>query len=80
MAKIKVELNRSGVRDLLRSKEMEGICREYADAAVSRLGSGYSSNTHTGKNRVNAEVTADTYSARRENLQNNTILKAVRGS
>lgn len=77
MGKVTVELNREGVRELLRSDAMLSICKEYADAAVSRLGNGYSANTYRGKNRVNAEVTADTYEARRENLESNSILKAV---
>lgn len=76
---LKIVLNRAGVRQLLRSDEMLAECQKYADAAVSRLGSGYSVNTHRGKNRVNAEVHADTYAARKENLKTNSILKAVKG-
>lgn len=79
MANVKVELNREGVRELLKSQEMMDICREYADAALGRLGGGYEVDTHTGKNRVNAEVKAVTYSAKKENHRNNTILKAVLG-
>lgn len=74
---IKFELDRSGVRELLRSDEMMEICREYADKAVDRLGGGYEVSEHTGRNRVNASVKAVSYKARKENLENNTILKAV---
>lgn len=74
---IKFELDRSGVRELLRSDEMMEICREYADKAVDRLGDGYEASEHTGRNRVNASVKAVSYKARKENLENNTILKAV---
>ena len=75
----KFELNREGVRELLRSKEMLDICSEYANSALGRLGSGYEVTTHTGTNRVNAQVAAETYSAKKENLNDNTILKAVFG-
>lgn len=80
MAKVKFVLNRSGVRDLLRSKEMMDICKEYADKAQQSLGDGYEVTTHTGANRVNAMVAAESYAAKRENLKENTILKAVFGT
>ena len=75
---IKLELNRAGVRDLLRSPEMMAICAEHANRALSSLGPGYEVSTFTGKNRVNAEIAAVTYEARKENMEHNTILKALR--
>ncbi len=79
MAKVKFELNREGVRELLRSKEMMDVCSEYAQSALGRLGDGYEMSTHTGPNRVNADVSAKSFAAKRENLKSNTILKAVFG-
>ena len=79
MAKVKVQLNSNGVRELLKSKEMMDICSEYANNALGRLGAGYEVSTHTGPNRVNAQVSAESYAAKRENLKSNTILKAVFG-
>ena len=73
MAKTKFELNRSGVRELLRSPEMMAVCQGYANRALSSLGAGYGISTMTGRNRVNAEVRAETFAARKENLENNTI-------
>ena len=72
-------LNRSGVRQLLRSSEMLQICKDYAYRAQSRLGEGYEVTYMTGKNRVNASVAAVTPAARRENSKGQTILKAVKG-
>lgn len=80
MAKVRFELNREGVRDLLRSKEMMNVCQEYANNALGKLGDGYEVTTHTGTNRVNAQVAAVTYEAKKENLSDNTIIKAVFGS
>lgn len=80
MAKVKFELNREGVRELLRSKEMMDVCQEYANNALGKLGDGYEVTTHTGSNRVNAEVAAVTAAAKKENLSDNTIIKAVFGS
>lgn len=80
MDKVKFELNREGVRELLRSKEMMDVCQEYANNALGKLGDGYEVTTHTGTNRVNAQVAAVTYAAKKENLSDNTIIKAVFGS
>ena len=79
MANVKVVLNREGVRELLRSQEMLSICSEYANAALGRLGDGYEVSTHIGQNRVNAEVLAATFKARKDNQENNSILKSLRG-
>lgn len=78
MSKCKIELNRAGVRELLRSPEMLKVCQEHAAATLSGCGKGYEMDTHTGKNRVNAMVRAATRAAVRDNAQNNTLLKALR--
>lgn len=77
--KVKFELNREGVKTLMKSNEMMSVCKNYANAALGRLGSGYEVTTHVGKTRVNAEVAAATYAAKVENMNDNTILKAIRG-
>lgn len=77
MAKVKIVLNRSGVRDLLRSDEATAVCQEIAQRAVNKLDEGYEVSTYKGVNRVNASVKAVSYKAKKENLENNTILKAV---
>lgn len=79
MSRKTFELDRKGVRELLRSDEMKQAVKAEADAAVASLGAGYEADTHTGKNRVNASVYAVTSVAKRENLSQNTILKAVFG-
>ena len=78
MANVRIELNRTGVKELLRSEEMKNICEDYATAALSRLGPGYEVTTMTGKNRVNAEIKAVSYKAKKDNMENNSILKALR--
>lgn len=79
MSKIRVELNGAGVRELLKSSEMMAICENHANKALSRLGDGYTVTTMTGKSRVNASVYAESYEAQKDNMENNTILKALRG-
>lgn len=79
MAKTKVVLNRSGVRELLQSDEMKAICEEHANRTLGRLGQGYTVTTMTGKTRVNASIYAESTEAKRDNMKNNSILKALRG-
>lgn len=78
MSKFKFVLNRTAVRELMKSEEMQSILKDKADNALNSLGEGYKSDIHVGKNRANAMVYADTYKAKRDNLKNNSILKAVK--
>lgn len=59
---------------------MLDVCSEYANSALGKLGDGYEVSTHTGPNRVNAQIAAESFAAKRENLKSNTIIKAVYGS
>lgn len=79
MSKVKFELNRAGVRALMQSHEAMSICKTYADAIGGRAGEGYEVSTHVGKTRANASVFAATWEARRDNYENNTLLKALGG-
>lgn len=74
----KIILVSEGIRQLLKSTEMMTVCEEQAAIIRQRLGSGYSTNTHVGRLRVNVEVTTDTKEALNDCLKNNTLLKAVR--
>lgn len=77
MSSGKFELDRAGVRELLRSAEVKEACRERAQDVLNRAGDGYELDTYTGQNRVNAMAWAESSEARRDNLENNTLLKAV---
>ena len=79
MGSVKVVLNRDAVRDqLLKSPEMRGILRELAQGTADRLGEGYAADDYQAQTRVVSRVTAETRQARKENMENNTILKALR--
>ena len=76
---VKVELNDAGVRALLQSAEIKTQCKQLADGIAARAGTGYQVTTYTGRTRVNASVIAATNAAKRDNMKNNTLLKAVKG-
>ena len=78
MSKMKFKLNSSGVRQLLQSAQMQTVLEKQASAIRNRAGIGYQQDTYVGKNRANAMVWADTHQAKRDNMKNNTLLKAVR--
>lgn len=75
MAKVKFELNRQGVSQLLKGTEMQNVLRNHAQQTAAACGHGYKTDIHVGTNRANAGVYADSESAKRDNLKNNTILK-----
>lgn len=78
MNKIRFELNRAGVRELLRSQAAKEVCAGYASEVRKRCGDGYETDAYTGRNRVNARIWASTAEAGKDNSDNNTLLKALR--
>lgn len=81
MSRVKFKLNRAGVRELMQSPEAMSVVTEYANNILSRCpsGLGYEVSTRVGATRVNASVFAATPEARRDNYNNNTLLKARGG-
>lgn len=77
MSNFKFQLNRAGVAELMKSSAMQEVLNEKASAIRSRCGDGYEQDSYVGQNRANAMVTASSFKAKRDNLTNNTLLKAV---
>ena len=65
MSDVKFKLNRAGVAELMKSAPMQNVLSQYVK------------DIHVGKNRANAMVSAKTYKAKKDNMKNNTLLKAV---
>ena len=74
---IKVELNHTAVGELLKSSEMQGLVKSYADEIAKRAGEGYASDTYNAGSRVIASAYTETEEAMEDNLENNTLLKAM---
>ena len=77
MNEVKIVLNSNGIQSMLKSDKVKKVVKRYADRAKKSLGEGYEVSTHVGVYRVNAEVAAVSYEAKKDNLDNNSILKAV---
>lgn len=73
---IKFELNRAGVAELLKSEAVQKAVKTEADKR--KPGSGYSTDIHVGR-RASSRIYAATAEAKQENLNSNTLLKALGG-
>ena len=80
MANYRFELNRAGVGELLKSKEMHALMNEKANVVLGRLGDGYGMTVGTTSQRAKATVGTRTKKAATDNKKNNSLLKALGGS
>lgn len=77
MANVKIVLNKSGVRELLKSSEMQSACQEQANAIMQRAGDGYVAEARNYPERSGYAVRTDSAEAYYDNLNNNTLLKVM---
>lgn len=78
MNNVRVVLNRKGIQELLKSKEIENAVAEACENVSTRAGNGFTYNTQTGKKRAVGRVYAYSKKAISENYKNNTLLKALK--
>ena len=71
--KVKIVLNREGVRQMLLSNEMMEICKSAAQTIQGNYGKDTKLDEYKGRNRVNVSIIADYQEA----SNNNDLLKAV---
>lgn len=77
MANVVIKLNDQGIQELLKSEEVIEVLRTHARSVLNSAGNGYSISEYKGKTRGNVSVYAETQEAYKDNLENNTLLKAV---
>lgn len=78
MSKTKIKLVQANVSsEILKAEEVKEYCEKVAEEVASKAGTGYETNTFTGKHRINVSVAPVTPEAKRDNYTNNTLLKAV---
>jgi hypothetical protein len=80
MTKIKVtkiKTNNRGYRMLLNGMELQKFCNDLGEQVSKKAGTGYVVTTQIGKKRLHTRVAAVTKEAVKDNLENNTLLKAV---
>lgn len=74
-----IKVNYAGVGELLKSDEMAALMQEYAQQTQQKAGDGYATDVFYGNSRVMASVYTETQEAAKDNLENNTLLKALGG-
>lgn len=77
MANYKVEVNIQGVRDLLRSEEVNNICSACADRVVASAGEGYEKRLYVGERRLAYTIVPTSIEASKKNLKHNILVKAL---
>jgi len=78
MSKVTIKLNRAGIRNLMKSSEMQDGLSQIAFAAKERLGDGYEAGQFVAKTRAVAQVSAVSIDAIKENAETNSLLKALK--
>ena len=76
MSNFKFVLNRDGVRELMQSQEMQDVLVDFAGQVAERAGDGYS--VYVGVTRANVSVGTAAEEAAADNLDRNTLEKAIR--
>lgn len=77
MSRVRIRLNAKGIREVLHSQELEGALKGKSSEIQGRCGNGYVSDTYNAGSRLIASVSTKSYRAKKDNLKNNTILKAA---
>lgn len=72
-----LRLNYDTVRQMLNSKELVDALTKLAEQKKDTLGDGYAIEQQKTKDRVRILIKTDSEKAVQENLDNNTLLKAV---
>ena len=74
---IRIELNKEGVGALLKGGETESLMQRMGNEIAKRAGTGYAASTHNTGQRHICNVYAATTEAKQDNLENNTLIKAM---
>lgn len=72
----KFKLKKGGVIELLKGSDVQELLRAQAQR---RCPSGCVVDVYVGKNRANASIGTETEEAKVDNLENNTLIKAIGG-
>lgn len=75
--KVKVELNINGLRELMKSQEMQDHLQQAGEEIARSAGEGYGVRTHVADYTAITNVYPETKEAAKDNLENNTLLRAA---
>lgn len=75
--KVEFVIHKNGVKDLLKSQEVQDMLAIKAAEIAARAGEGFTSGVRVGTDRARAYVLPDTYVARRRQAKHHLLERAV---
>ena len=75
--KVEIELNLAGINAMMKSAEIESALQAAGNAVATIAGAGYESSTHQASFVAIANVYATDRKSRKDNRDNNTLLKSA---
>lgn len=75
--KVRFELNLKGLNELMKSEEMQQVLDEKGAQVAAAAGEGYEHRTYPINWIAVSTVSAETREAVKDNLENNTLLRAL---
>lgn len=77
MAKVRIEVNRKGVSEILKDHRTEALCMEVAERVAATAGEGMEASSQIGARRARASVITATFEARLAEAQGRALSRAV---
>lgn len=75
--KVEFVIHKNGVKDLLKSQEVQDMLATKAAGIAARAGDGFTSGVRIGNDRARAYVLPETYAARRRQAKHHLLERAV---
>lgn len=75
--RLRIKWNRSGVRSMLRSVDVQAELDRRAQTIAARAGDGYEAGPHPWTTRGRASVITATPKAMRDNARNQTLIRSL---
>jgi hypothetical protein len=75
--KVEFVIHKNGVKDLLKSQEVQDMLATKAAIIAARAGDGFTSGVRVGTDRARAYVLPETYAARRRQAKHHLLERAV---
>lgn len=75
--KVEFVIHKDGVKELLKSQEIQNMLATKAAVIAARAGEGFTSGVRVGTDRARAYVLPETYAARRRQAKHHLLERAV---
>ena len=75
--KVEFVIHKNGVKDLLKSQEVQDMLATKSAVIAARAGDGFTSGVRVGTDRARAYVLPETYAARRRQAKHHLLERAV---